>query len=248
MGHFYSKTGEPVYEVPNVSKGGMRDTTLRDAKKLGLVPSVTTITGVVSRPELDNWKTNQVLEACLRVPRNQCKSIEEWKARVIKESQEVSKSAATIGNEIHNDLELYFTTGNIEDFKHPDFVFPVIELIKQEFPNEKFKSEIAFCDSECHFGGKIDLISDNCIIDFKTKIKEDVSDVKISESYGLQLAAYHHGMNINPSDNRRVCYNLYISSAKAGNVKLVKLDDEDLMVYKTMFHALLRFWQLSNGV
>jgi len=31
-GHYYAKDGTAVFEVPNKSKGGMRPTTLRDAK------------------------------------------------------------------------------------------------------------------------------------------------------------------------------------------------------------------------
>ena len=41
-GHWYSKEGKPVHT--QIKKdGGERNTTLADAKKLGLYPSVTTI-------------------------------------------------------------------------------------------------------------------------------------------------------------------------------------------------------------
>ena len=52
-GHYYDLTGKAVFEVPNKSKGGMRHTTLRDAKSLGLLPSVTTIFKCLAAPELD---------------------------------------------------------------------------------------------------------------------------------------------------------------------------------------------------
>jgi hypothetical protein len=50
-GHFYTKDGHPAYTT--IGKTGERPTTLRDARKLGLLPSVTTINGMLSKAGLD---------------------------------------------------------------------------------------------------------------------------------------------------------------------------------------------------
>ena len=52
-GHWYTKTGEPMYTIVGAN-GKERNTTLADAKKLDLVPSVTTILGIVAKPALEN--------------------------------------------------------------------------------------------------------------------------------------------------------------------------------------------------
>jgi len=53
--HWYTKDGEPAYTIERADGKGFRNTTLRDAKKLGLLPSVTTILGVAAKPGLQNW-------------------------------------------------------------------------------------------------------------------------------------------------------------------------------------------------
>ena len=48
-GHWYTKDGEPMYTIVGAN-GVERNTTLRDARSLGLVPSVTTVIGLVAKP------------------------------------------------------------------------------------------------------------------------------------------------------------------------------------------------------
>src|SRR5436190_23373532 len=43
--------------------------TLRDARKLGLLPSVTNILGVITKPELTAWLQEQAVLAALTLPR-----------------------------------------------------------------------------------------------------------------------------------------------------------------------------------
>lgn len=60
--HWYTREGSPCYEQVT-QKGGLRATDLRDARKQGLVPSVTTVLGVVAKPQLEVWKVNQGIMA-----------------------------------------------------------------------------------------------------------------------------------------------------------------------------------------
>ena len=61
-GHWYSLEGEPMYTIIGAN-GKERNTTLRDAKSIGLVPSVTTILGMVAKPALENWKITQAIKS-----------------------------------------------------------------------------------------------------------------------------------------------------------------------------------------
>ena len=65
-GHWYSRR-RAVYTI--IGANGRKNTTLRDAKTLGLVPSVTTIIGMIAKPSLENWKINQALNSALSLER-----------------------------------------------------------------------------------------------------------------------------------------------------------------------------------
>ena len=66
--HWYDRNGNACFEVPKAKGGGMRATTLADARKLGLYPSVTTIMSVMAKPQLDDWKLQQVAERAFSNP------------------------------------------------------------------------------------------------------------------------------------------------------------------------------------
>lgn len=59
--HWYDVTGKACHTVPNKSKPGeSRATSLTDARKLGLLPSVTTILDLLDKPQLTDWKLEQL--------------------------------------------------------------------------------------------------------------------------------------------------------------------------------------------
>ena len=61
MSHWYDKDGSPRYEIEG--KNGLRPTTLRDARKHGWVPSVSTIwKDVVAAPGLVRWSEGLLFE------------------------------------------------------------------------------------------------------------------------------------------------------------------------------------------
>jgi hypothetical protein len=91
--HWYQKDGTPAYTI--VGKNGKeRATTLRDARTLELVPSVTTILSVLAKPGLENWKQNQILMAALTMPRVDGESEQEYIARIIRDSKEEGMKAS----------------------------------------------------------------------------------------------------------------------------------------------------------
>ena len=69
-GHWYTQEGEPMYTIVGAN-GKERNTTLRDAKSLGLVPSVTTIIAIAAQPALENWKMNQILKSAITLEKGE---------------------------------------------------------------------------------------------------------------------------------------------------------------------------------
>ena len=98
--HWYDRQGNPMYTV--IGKNGKeRNTTLRDARTMNLVPSVTTILNVAAKPALNVWLQRQVLMAALTLPKRAEETEEEWIARIMSDSKEEGKEAANRGTEIH---------------------------------------------------------------------------------------------------------------------------------------------------
>ena len=79
-GHWYTREGEPMYTIIGAN-GKERNTTLRDAKKEGLVPSVTTILSMIAKPSLENWKIDQALNSALTLDREEGESFQSFTYR-----------------------------------------------------------------------------------------------------------------------------------------------------------------------
>ena len=105
-GHWYTKEGTPAYTT--IGKTGERPTTLRDARKLGLLPSVTTIIGQLSKAGLNTWLQQQVLLAALTLPRLPDEPEADWLARVMQDSKAQGRDAADRGTAIHAVIQSYF--------------------------------------------------------------------------------------------------------------------------------------------
>ena len=55
--HWYDREGKPQHFVPS-KNGKLRASTLRDARKHGWMPSVTSVLDIMAKPGLDQWKIN----------------------------------------------------------------------------------------------------------------------------------------------------------------------------------------------
>ena len=72
-GHWYTQEGDPMYTIIGVN-GKERNTNLRDAKLLNLVPSVTTVMDLIAKPSLENWKINQALNSAISLEQEEGES------------------------------------------------------------------------------------------------------------------------------------------------------------------------------
>ena len=268
-GHWYTLDGTPTYEVKGAN-GKLRDTTLRDARKLKLVPSVTTVMGVQDKPNLLTWKMNQLLDAAVTCPFHPLLDNEqEWRYKVLKQSNEFTKRAAENGTLIHDSLEQCIK----EDFigckeSIIDVIEPVICYLKENFSGFEWVAEDSFAHP-LGFGGKIDLYGiknkggDNeqrMVLDFKTKNKDsgNIDKIKAFDDHHLQTAAYVMGLedtknfggHLDYSKWKR--YNLFIGYEvnEKGVFKFTGLkltESKDFEREWGMFEKLLEFWKLKNS-
>ena len=240
--HWYDRNGTPAYSV--IAKNGVpRPTTLRDARKLDLVPSVTTILNVAARPALEAWKQNQMMLACLTLPRVEGETEERFIERIVKDSKEQGKKAAERGTTIHGALESFYEGIYLADFMN--YQTGVDGAVQRAFGTPEWSTEKSFCH-ELGFGGKVDLHSksgNGIVIDFKTKEFSDPNTVDAYDEQLMQLCAYRVGLGI---PNAR-CANVFVSVTDPGLVKVIEWSEEEMKKGWVMFQSLLNFWQAKNN-
>lgn len=237
-GHWYKRDGTPAYTQPNKSKPGeTRNTTIRDARKLDLVPSVTTVLNVAAKPGLEAWKRNQVLMSALTLPKIEGEGLSEFSERIKLDAEQQVKDAMDEGTRIHGIIESYFESG---DNANDPSVKAVADILKKTFGEQDWLSEKSFASPD-GFGGKIDLHSNEVVVDYKTKefTEQDMKKPFTYDEHILQLSAYRKGLGL---PNAKIA-NVFVSRTVPGLVKLEVHDDD----YWDRFKCLLDYWKLKNG-
>ena len=241
-GHWYRVDGTPAYTV--IGKNGKeRNTTLRDARELGLLPSVTTIIRMAAAPGLENWKQEQVLLAALTLPHKQEETEQEWLARIRADSQEQARKAAERGTAIHGALERHFRgEGATVDLDLWPHVQGAKDCISQNCNGSQWLPERSFAHP-AGYGGKCDLHSPEWVIDFKSKEFGPDKPPETYDEHAMQLAAYRRGLDV-PAAR---CGILFVSASVPGYSVLREVDETDLRRGEAMFDSLLSFWRAKTG-
>jgi hypothetical protein len=240
--HWYTRDGVPQYTVPSKKDGSPRNTTLRDARTMNLVPSVTTVLGVEAKPALTLWFQQQVLLAALTLPRRPDEPEKEYIDRIIIDSKEQGRSAADAGTEIHASIQGFYE--NKPTGRHQESVNACDEAIIQHFGYHEWVSERSFAH-DLGFGGKCDLFTgsaEGIVADIKTKEFTDPTKVDGYDQHLMQLAAYRVGLGL---PNAR-CANIFVSRNVPNLVVVNEWSAEDLNRGWNMFFHLLQFWQYKN--
>jgi len=244
--HWYTKGGDPAYSVKG-KDGSNRSTTLRDARRLGLIPSVTTIIKCAASPGLEAWKLQQMMMAALTLPRAPQESEESFIARIQSDSKEQAKAAAERGSEVHAALESFFETREVSS-QYSEAILKTESQIIAEFGDLDWSTEKSF-GHPTGFGGKVDLHSrdgQGVVIDFKTKefTSENKDKVQGYDEHLMQLAAYRVGLDLPEAR----CANVFVSVTEPGLVVVREWEKEDLRRGLTMFESLLNYWYAKSGL
>ena len=211
--------------------------TLRDARKLGLVPSVTTIIGCASSPALTNWKIDQAILSALTLGRLEEETEKEYIDRIKADAQEQAKKAAERGTQIHAWVQAGFE--QVLNKEAEKYFFSAQDAIIIQCGDVGWVCEKPFATEK--YGGKCDIHNDKYLLDIKTTDKP-VADLKLWESHYMQLAAYREGLAIPNAQ----CGILWINSVTAES-RLVWADEKDLERGWKMFNALLDYWVAKNN-
>lgn len=238
--HWYQQDGSPFYTIVGAN-GNERPVTLRDARKINAVPSVTTVLQVVPKPQLEAWKVRQAVMAALTLPRIDGEDSDALLARIDADGRAQAKEAAEEGTRIHDAIECHFKGRPIPP-QYARHVVATLARIAELFPGvTDWRAEDYFCHAS-GYGGKVDLHSPSTgiVIDYKGKDGDFSDGKKLAYDQHYQLAAYQTGLRL-PAN---VCANIFVSRTHAGAVAHNIWTIDQVKEGWAMFSAALDFWKV----
>lgn len=243
--HYYFPDGTPCYEVPYADpRKGNRPTTLADARKLGLLPSVTTILRSLHKQALVDWLIEQACLAVLTSPRKEGEDLDAFVDRVLhveRVQDQESEAAKDRGTIMHNALEAAFSGKGFEPEVWPWVEKAFVDIGKR---GRTIGTEVIVCGEG--YAGKIDLIQETdhevWLWDWKTSKKLPKGDAW--PEHRLQLAGYAAAWARGDKPIRTG--NVYISTVDQGSFCVCEHEDWQA-VYEQGFMPLVRVWQWLNS-
>lgn len=242
--HWYRPTGEPMHWIERSDGKGTRPTTLRDARKLGLLPSPTSILKVLDKPQLTSWLIEQSCLAVLTAPRRAGEELDAFVERVLhteRQQDEQAQKARQLGTDIHDGVEQVLN-GYPCMLNVTDYVMPAVEAMKQ-FGVLVGSEEVVVGDG---YAGRLDAWFQD------STRKQTVVDVKTTgavtlptEAYWehrVQCAAYAKALPLAVTDQTTV---VYVSTRIPGEVSLCV--QTDWSREWRAFELLLQYWQTANN-
>lgn len=244
--HWYTRDGQPAYTVPRAKGDGERATTLRDARKLDLLPSVTTIFQIMAKPGLDKWKLGKAIEAALDTPRDAGEPEEHWHERILARSREEVLEAADLGSRIHDAIDNWFG-GQMPPVELEPYVMPALCYFNEKQFTEVEREKVVI-NSDMGYGGRVDLLAraggKRLIVDFKTRRTEEGVKVTPYDFQPMQIAAYAraaYGTLYNVYGA-----NIYLSTTEPGRMEIVDYKPEQLQAEYDAFTSMCALWRYQK--
>lgn len=251
--HWYQRDGTPCHTVMGKTTGRERPTTITDARKLGLLPSVTNVLRCLHKEALVQWKVEQAVLACLTSPRNDGEPLDAFVERILhteKVQDQEAAAARDMGSRVHQALEDELSGRHAEQE-----MLPWIEPVWEWLNNQGYKTVL--CERVVvgeGYAGRTDLMA----------LKEptdplDIWDFKTTKNppkksawweHQMQLAAYgmcqfEHEIHTPEEYNGSFrCGNIYISTVKPGEFVVCQHTEIDRAWEG--FQSLLKYWQVAN--
>ena len=251
--HWYRPDGEPMHSVLSL-KGEPRPTTVRDARKLGLLPSVTNVLGVIAKPELVEWKMTQAVLAALTLPRLSGEGEDAFARRVVDDAQSRVRTAAEFGTAFHAGAEQVANTLEVD----PTGPYAAwLSLHRDWFQASCVRvvwTERVLVNTALGYAGTADLLVEHqahglTLVDYKTQgfggqKTEDRgrSGPRAYGSWCQQLAAYRRAIG-----KPMACMSVIVNSAEPSAPVEHVWSEEELAAGWESFEAALVIWRHEKG-
>ena len=239
--------------MPRADGKGERPTSLRDARKLGLFPSVTNVLSILAKPGLEAWKQEQAILAALTLPRNEDEPLDDFAKRVVADMSSEVGRAADLGSAVHAAIEGYAQGRWLPEDKE---IARLFQPAREWFDAEVLavhSVEIAAAHTEWGYAGRVDLVATlkstgrPTVIDFKTQKTRRDKDGSfkpiLHDTWPLQLEAYRQAL----ASRDKGLANAAIASVVIGSSEPVPVvvkvwDDADKAGFFRAFLAARDLW------
>jgi hypothetical protein len=253
--HWYTRSGEPMHLVQS-QKGEPRATTLRDARKLGLLPSVTNVLGVINKPELVEWKMTQAVLAALTLPRLDGEGEDAFARRVVEDAQSRVRTAADFGSAFHAGAEVVAKTLEVDQAgPYAAWLNPHRDWFQANCVRVVW-TERVLVNTALGYAGTADLLMEHqqhglTLVDYKTqggkaesgKQKAEMGwKPRVYSSWCQQLAAYRQAIG-----RPMVCLSVIVNSAEPSAPVEHPWSEEELQAGLESFEAALVIWRNEKG-
>lgn len=190
--HFYLRTGEPFHTVPLAKGEGTRPANVRDARKVGAIPSTTNRLAILSKPGLEAWKQEQAILAALTLPRIEGETDDAFAHRVVEDAGEQVSKAGDLGTRIHAAIEAYARSKTAPPADLLPYLAPFIGWFDSNVEEVGLTEEIVVNEAE-GYAGKLDALLKIggrwCLCDFKSQGCPN-GKPNYYETWPLQLESY----------------------------------------------------------
>lgn len=235
--HWYDRDGTPRYEVLRADGKGMRPATLRDARKHGWYPGVTSIIKCAAAPGLERWKQDQSVLSALTLPRRGDEAHDVLLGAIRNDAEEQARKARDWGTRFHAAIQGHYE-GATPDADLLPWVECVVASIDANFPGREWTPEKP-CAHPLGFGTKADLSCADALIDFKGSDFDETKAPKLEtwDEHHMQLGATREALK-RPQSEGAICY----VSRQKPICRIIRVDDGDLCRGWEMFRNLHGYW------
>jgi hypothetical protein len=258
--HFYTTDGLPCHTQPTKkgAKNKTRPTNVSDARKLGLLPSVSGITKMLDNPALRRYVAMETVKACYDCTPVGAETLEEYTAHIMDKAGKDAGQAADLGSVIHRALELRLTNDDAyapdATIRMPDggvrmaweFVNPAIAALEKA-DIEVIESEKVLVNLDHGYAGTTDIKGFReeipIIADFKTTRTKPGKPIEPRESHQMQLPAYWRAAY---GDGPMLGCNIYISTTEVGRVETHWWTEREMEEGWQAFLNCLALWKWVN--
>ena len=247
-GHWYDANGKACHTQPKAKGDGERSTTLADARKLKLFPSVTTILGIFSKPGLEMWKMKEIAKVAFSIPRIKDETEDEFAARCMVKQAAPVEEAADFGTQVHDAIEKFFEGEPVPDELY-EYVQPAFDW-KQEMGLRFLEREAILVNKEHGFAGMVDIVcvgkgGEKGVIDWKTRRTIEGRKVTPYDFQIHQIAAYAATYwGAEAVENGEVQgANCYISSTEPGRFEVCGYSPPEIAEAWETFKAACSIWR-----
>jgi len=260
--HWYTKDGKACHTQPTKkgAKNPTRPTNIKDAKALGLFPSVSAYTKMLAAPGLERYKMMKVAEACYASPPHPGEEMAEYVQNMLEKSKEDGMGAADLGTQVHAAIEALLKGNEYENYEvevangHSCWISKLVEPAFnkiEEHGLNVINAELVLVNNAEGYAGTTDVVHRSKrgkgILDWKSKRTKEGEPIFPNETHPMQIAAYYVAAFNDSEFDDALCMNVYISTTEPGRVDVVRYEREQLIEAYKDFLCLTRLWRSQNN-